>query len=309
MKKINILLSTYNSSVYLCDQLDSIIAQTYNDWSILIRDDGSKNNTIKIISSYIDKYPENIFLIESDTKNIGPCQSYAKLLEFAKADYIMFADQDDIWVPEKIEICMQHMNEMEKQTSKSYPLLVHTDLKVVDENRQVLCDSFMLYQNIKGNRDKINQLLLQNSITGCTMMMNKALKDIAMPIPNRARMHDWWIGLVASLFGKIRFINIPTVYYRQHSGNFIGAKKNDMTFIISKVKNFYQIKQELKRAISQSIELNERYGLEFNSDQKEMMNSFSNILHNGSAKRRYILLKYKIFKIGVLRNVGLFLLI
>ena len=306
---VDILLSTHNSSVYLCEQIDSIVSQTYTDWCILIRDDGSKNDTLKIINKYVDKYSGKIVLIEADKKNIGPCQSFSRLLKFSTADYIMFADQDDIWIPEKLEICMQKIHKMEKQYGASFPLLVHTDLKVVTQDLQVLQDSFMAYQNISGYRDQTNQLLLQNSVTGCTVLMNKALKDIAMPIPNRACMHDWWLALVASLLGKIGFINIPTVYYRQHAENFIGAQKSDTAYLISKLKNFRESKQALHKAIFQSISLNERYGSILDSHQKDLVNSFSNILNNGLIKKRFILIKFRIIKFGFFRNLGLFLLI
>ena len=306
---VDIVLSTHNSSVYLCEQLDSIVSQTYTDWFILIRDDGSKNDTLKIINKYVDKYSGKIILIEADKNNIGPCQSYSRLLKFSTSDYIMFADQDDIWIPTKLEICMQRMHKMEKQYGTSFPLLVHTDLRVVDQKLQILQDSFMSYQNISGYRDRTNQLLLQNSITGCTVLINKALKDISIPIPDRACMHDWWLALVASLFGKIGFIDIATVYYRQHADNFLGAQKSDASYLISKLKNLRESKHALHRAILQSISLNERYRSILDSHQKDMMNSFSNILNNGLIKRRFILLKYGIGKFGFLRNMGLFLLI
>lgn len=308
-KMVNILLSTYNSTAYLCEQLDSIVSQTYTDWCVLIRDDGSINDTLKIINKYVHKYSGKIILIEADKKNIGPCQSYSRLLEVSTANHIMFADQDDIWIPTKLELCMQKMHEMEKQYDTSFPLLVHTDLKVVDQNLKILQDSFMSYQNISGYRDRTNQLLLQNSITGCTVLMNKALKDIAIPIPDRACMHDWWLALVASLFGKIGFIDIATVYYRQHAENCLGAQKSDAAYLISKLKNFRESKHALHKAIFQAISLNERYGAILDLNQKNMVNSFSNILNNGPIKKRLILLKYGIGKFGVLRNLGLFLLI
>jgi len=308
-KTINILLSTYNSSAYLCDQLDSIVSQTYTDWCVLIRDDGSINDTLNIINKYVDKYPGKIILIEADKRNMGPCQSYSSLLECSTADYIMFADQDDIWIPEKLELCMKKMHKMEKQYDPSFPLLVHTDLKVVDQDLQILQDSFMSYQNISGFRDRTNQLLLQNSITGCTVLINRALKDISIPIPKRACMHDWWLALVASLFGKIGFIDMATVYYRQHAENFLGAQKSDAVYLISKLKNFRESKHALNKAIFQSMSLNERYGAMLDSNQKEMVNRFSNILNNGPIKKRLILLKYGIGKFGILRNLGLFLLI
>ena len=308
-KMVNILLSTYNSSDYLCEQLDSIISQTYTDWCVFIRDDGSTNDTLQIINKYVDEYSGKIILIQAGRENLGPCQSYSRLLEFSTADYIMFADQDDIWIPEKLEICMLKMQKMEKQYGTSFPLLVHTDLKVVNKNLKVLQDSFMSYQNISGFRDQTSQLLLQNSITGCTVLMNKALKDISIPIPNRACMHDWWLALVASLFGKIGFVDMATVYYRQHDENCLGAQKSDAAYLISKLKNFRASKLVLHKAIFQSISLNEKYGAILKSDQKKMMDSFSNILNKGMIKKRLILLKYGIGKFGILRNLGLFLLI
>ena len=134
INQIDILLATYNGESYLSSQLDSIINQSCDNWKILIRDDGSKDRTLEIIEWYTKKYNNQIFLIEDEKKNLGVCGNFSELLNHSHADYAMFCDQDDIWFKNKIKITFQKMKEMENTYGSDCPILVHTDLMVVDKN-------------------------------------------------------------------------------------------------------------------------------------------------------------------------------
>ncbi len=308
--KIDILLSTFNGAKYLREQLDSVLKQTYPHWRIIIRDDGSKDNTINIINDYLKLHPEKIELITDEFGNIGACQSYAKLIGFSDADYIMFADQDDVWLQDKISISMGKMTEYENKNSKLIPVLIHTDLKVVDNRLSCINESFMNYQGLNGNRVHLNQLILQNCVTGCTVLINKSLKDIISPINNNTRMHDWWIAIIASIFGEIIYIDQVTICYRQHSLNTIGAKKkHNIIMTLLKPFKLNKVKKDLYLAIYQakSILENKKNGL---SDyQKKILNGLSQFEEFSFLKKRVFLIKYSLFKYGFRGNIGLFILI
>lgn len=221
---IEILLSTYNGELFLRQQLDSIIDQTYQEWEILIRDDGSCDNTISIINEYCERYPHKIRYI-GDNKNIGCLLSYETLLQESKAPYILFCDQDDVWMPDKIESTLNKMIFVEK----SYPgssVLIHTDLEVVDQNKNAIHSSFWKLSHIKPNLlKKFNYLGVYNGVTGCSMMINKAAKINAMPFSANARMHDSWISLCVSKVGYIDYVENKTILYRQHEYNQIGVEE------------------------------------------------------------------------------------
>ena len=221
------------------------------NWRIIIRDDGSTDNTINIINRYLELYPERIELVADNLGNIGVCQSYARLIGVSDAEYIMLADQDDVWLKDKINISIQKMLEYEKRNSKLAPALIHTNLRVVDNKLNCINKSFMNYQGLNGNRVHLNQLILQNCITGCTILFNRSLKNFILPINNAARIHDWWIAIIASIVGKIIYIDQPTILYRQHSSNTIGAiKKHSLIMPFFKPVKLGKVKKDLYLAKS-----------------------------------------------------------
>lgn len=232
---IDILMATYNGERYLGQQIDSILAQSHQDWQLLIRDDGSDDNTKNIIEDYAARYPDKIRLITDNEGHLGLCLNFAKLLEYADNEYIMFSDQDDVWLPNKIELTLETMKEAEK-THPDKPLLVHTDLKVVDSDLKTIADSMWSYHRIFPDiSNNLKDLMIRNVVTGCTAMINKKAKEISMPIPEEARVHDWWIAMNVAKQGKIVSVSTPTVLYRQHSANIIGTRRKSFAESVSRL--------------------------------------------------------------------------
>lgn len=224
---IHILMSTYNGEQYLPEQLESIIAQTYTDWHLYVRDDGSSDNTRRIVERYAES-DKRITLLPDDGKNMRAMKSFIYLLSnYGDADYVAFADQDDVWLPEKLEACLNTMRLTEKQ-SDNLPVIVHCDLEVVDNKLKTLSPSFWRYVNINpelldGN---IYFLSICNSVTGCAMLMNREAVRVSLPIANNPYMHDAWIGLkVLDSGGKIVAIPQSLIRYRQHTDNVCGAQE------------------------------------------------------------------------------------
>ena len=139
--------------------------------------------------------------------------------------YMMFSDQDDIWLSTKMEQQARLMFQLEA-TGTDTPVLVHCDLQVVTENMHPIADSFIRYQGLDVRRNGFGQLLISNLVTGCTMLINEALAAKSAPIPAGAVMHDWWLGLVAAAYGKIGFLPEQLVQYRQHQNNTLGAREH-----------------------------------------------------------------------------------
>lgn len=225
MPKIVILLSTYNGMQYLEDQVRSIERQTFDDWALLVRDDGSSDDTYQFLEKL--KLEENRIFLLPKQDNIGVIQSFSALVEeaiklFPEAAYFMFADQDDVWKPTKVEDTLKCMKALE--VNHEY-VLVHTDLQVVDSSLNTIASSFMKFQHIRHSSEQaLSVLLVQNFVTGCTVMLNRKLVLSALPIPRGVMMHDWWFALCAAAYGQIGFVNQPTILYRQHEENSVGAK-------------------------------------------------------------------------------------
>lgn len=175
---IDILLAAYNGKRFIEEQIESILSQTYQNFNLIIQDDDSNDGTIEILKSYKERYPDKIKVF-FNKKNTGSCvKNFLNLIQKSQNEYIMFCDQDDIWVKDKIAITVKAMKELEKEVeNKGMPLLVHTDLKVVDENLKLICNSLFQYQKMNYKKDKLNNLLAQNIITGCSIMCNRNLID------------------------------------------------------------------------------------------------------------------------------------
>ncbi|HUT44054.1 MAG TPA: glycosyltransferase family 2 protein [Desulfobacterales bacterium] len=242
---ISICMSAYNGAKYISPQIDSILSQTYQQWRLFVRDDGSSDNTLVIINEYVSKYPEKIRLVDDNLGRLGPSLNFGKLLEFADSEYIMFCDQDDVWLPNKIELTLNAMEIAEKLYPQK-PILVHTDLRVVDNELNMISDSLwdyqLLFPDIANNPARI---MAHNVVTGCTVMINKPAKAISTPIPREALMYDWWIAIKASKAGKIVHVSTPTVLYRQHSDNECGAKCARYVNIFIFFKKLYHVRKLL----------------------------------------------------------------
>lgn len=238
--KIAILLSTYNGEKFLEEQLDSLLAQTHRNFILVVRDDGSKDNTLSILDSYAKENSDRIHLLPGDGNNLGASAGFAFLVDYVlknkevlelESAYMMFCDQDDTWFPEKIEKLLAAMLTCEAQSAA--PVLVHSDLEVVSEQNTVIAKSLINYQGLEIERNSFPNLLISNLVTGCTALINESLAEKALPIPDKAIMHDWWLALAATAFGKLVYLNIPLVHYRQHGNNTIGAKEYTKVSVVS----------------------------------------------------------------------------
>ena len=193
---VDVVMATYNGGKYLGQQIQSIMDQPYPSLHLYIRDDLSQDNTLEIMGHYKRLYPDRITLIPS-METLGVKGNFSILLQNSKANYVLLSDQDDVWLPDKVEMTLAKMRELEEIYGASCPLCVHTDLTVVDTELQKIHSSFWAYSHLNqsGVHD-LNRLLIQNVVTGCTMMINRALIKLALPIPPAAIIHDWWLGLV-----------------------------------------------------------------------------------------------------------------
>lgn len=221
--KVYIIMATYNGDKYIEDQIKSIINQSYKNWELVIRDDCSKDNTLNILEKFEEKDPR-IKVLRDNRKNLGCTQNFNVLLNelttIEDCEYILFADQDDFWLENKIEKMMCEIKIREASDGKDKPILIHSNFKVVNENLEVVHESCQVHEEVyNNNKNKLNTLLGYNFIWGCTMLFNKSLLIKGLPIDVDAECHDYWFALIAATVGKIYYINTPLILYRKHSNN------------------------------------------------------------------------------------------
>lgn len=307
--KIDILLATYNGEKFLEQQLDSLLKQDYDNWHLFIRDDGSAAATLNIIRQYKERYPNKVTVISDTRGNLGPAGSFSVLMQESVADYIAFCDQDDVWMPNKLSIQLRAMKEAEEQCAAGCPVLVHSDLVVVDEKLRVMSESFWKHQNLDPQGSaRINNLLVQNFVTGCTCLINRPLVDLVGYVPDRAIMHDWWIALVAVLTGKIVSLSEPTVKYRQHGSNDTGAIKWGWEYIYAQVsRGTTPMRQSLLRTRDQADALL-KAGFA-RPDQNKTIEAYVRMFNHAWLMRKISLVRYGFRKKGMFRNLALLFII
>ncbi len=254
-KPIAILMATYNGEKYLAEQIDSILSQTYQNFILYIRDDGSKDNTNKIINDYIKDHPGRIVRIECSKRLDGPVGNFMALLEYVykleKHDLFMFSDQDDVWKKDKIE---KTLNRYLEEKDKSKPILVYTDLEVVDNMLRKISTSQMKYLSFNPNDNSFNRLLPQCFISGCTMLLNRELVQMVDFNIEFIYMHDAYLALLASCFGKIIFLNQATMKYRRHGRNVTkGTKVRGLSAKIDKLRKVI-VTNEIKKGFLPCLE-------------------------------------------------------
>ena len=306
---IDILMATYNGETFLRAQLDSILQQSNQDWRLIIRDDCSTDATVQIIKEYQLLRPEQIRLIRAEQPSGSAQNNFFQLLQYSTAEYVMFADQDDVWLKDKVQNTLEKMRELEEQYGAETPLLVHTDLAVVDAALRVINPSLFQMHNMDAARNQLNNIVVQNIVTGCTMMVNRALLDLVTETPAHAVMHDMWLALVAAAFGQIGFLDRATMLYRQHGQNVKGAQDmRSLLFIAEKLGELKKIKRTLSEKYQQAEEFLDIYQMILSLQQRQILQAYSLLGQQPIWKKYQVLKKYQLYMKGIIRNLGQILL-
>ncbi len=306
---VEILMATYNAGDFLSEQVESILGQSYSDWRLLVRDDGSDDETPVTLDAYAKRYPQKIRLLRPGCGE-GAVNNFSALLQKSTSPYVMFSDHDDCWLPAKIEKSMEVMKKAEKQRSKDVPILVYSDLKTADENLNILGDSYFAYQGLNPHRNQLRHLLVQNVALGCTMLLNRALIEKVASIPSTAVMHDHWIALVAQAFGEMVYFDEPLLLYRQHGRNIYGSKGFGMKYFFERRRQgIAALRERYYQNVTQAKSFLGRYQTDLKAGDRCTLEAFASLDQSSWIKRRWLLLAHRIFKCGFRRNAGMFIVV
>ncbi len=224
MKEIAVLLAAYNGMRFLPEQLVSLRAQDDPSFHVLLQDDGSQDNTMMLLLQSCAA--DSRFQMGAEQEHgLGAVGNFWSLMQQCRAPYIALCDQDDRWHTDRLSRCRQAMERAEKQYGEETPLLVHSDCSLIGAEGQPLHASFFDHQGWDRSATGFRRLLVQNNVTGCTILMNEALKNLAVNYGDPAKMvmHDWFLALTAAAFGHVVMVDAPLVDYRQHGNNVQGA--------------------------------------------------------------------------------------
>lgn len=198
---ISVCIATYNGERFIQEQIDSILRQLSSDDEIIVSDDGSIDNTISIINNINDK---RIKVIEGPRKH-SPTLNFEIALKECKGYYIFLSDQDDVWKPNKVEVCMKWLQRYE---------CIVSDAEVTDSSLKTLYPSLYEIMNVKEGR--IYNTIWKNGYTGCCMAFRRNVLEASLPFPKDIPMHDIWIGNVAAYKYNVKFIPDKLIYFRRH---------------------------------------------------------------------------------------------
>ncbi|MFH0976226.1 MAG: glycosyltransferase family 2 protein [Spirochaetota bacterium] len=284
-KLVSIALATFNGEKFLREQLDSIYDQTYKNIEIIVSDDCSSDETVEILNEYSKKFGLKYHI---NNKNIGFVKNFEAAILKCKGEYIALADQDDIWMPDKIE---RLVSEIEDYS------LICSDAELIDDNGNRIAESFQRYsRNYIADGKEFAILVFRNFVTGCTALVTKDLIKRALPIPNGIHHHDWWLALIASKTNGIKYMKAPLIKYRQHQNNDTGANKKINT--IQKINEF-NLKKDKGKFRNEVINLEAMMASDsFSKDEKVIINNrlifYKNILNSKLHFKAFIIaFKYR----------------
>ena len=301
---IDVLLAAYNGERFLDAQIQSLLSQENVDLRILARDDGSTDGTYFLLHAYETTESGRIFVTDGGETG-GAAENFFALMAQSDAPYVMFSDQDDVWYPYKAEQTLAVMQDMERKHGRECPILVHSDLAVVIDDK-IASGSFFRYQMLDPDRTELRQLLTQNVVTGCTVMCNRALCDLCLSRPHEGLlMHDWWLALVASCFGEIGFVPEPLLLYRQHGDNRVGAKNaRSFSYLWQRLREGDQNRFGLCDTYRQARAFLSAYRDLLDEDDRELLDAYASMPEMKKGERIRALFLLGTWKYGLLRKIG-----
>ncbi|MDD3251312.1 MAG: glycosyltransferase family 2 protein [Lachnospiraceae bacterium] len=310
---ITVLMATYQGKRFLEMQLDSILAQTV-PVRILISDDGSDDGTRELLAQYESWYPKQIRLCHrkptGDSKLPPAAQNFFWLLSQAaqeeQNDYIMLSDQDDVWFNHKTRTLIKKMKQLEAQFGSDCPILVHSDMEVVNNRLEQIYESFFAYQHCNPARNTLAEVLVENPVTGGAVMINRALLSLVAQAPKRCCMHDWWIALAASCFGIISCVPEPLYQYRQHGANALGAKATgSVQDLAQRLEGQQQVEANYRMMMAQASAFLQQFGTRMKEPQRAVLRAFLALPLQSPVGRWRNILRNHFFKSSKLQTLAM----
>jgi glycosyltransferase involved in cell wall biosynthesis len=306
--RCDVILAVWNGARYLPAMLDSLLSQTTRDFNILARDDGSRDGSLEILETYKPRFDGRLRVIAGEPSGSATA-NFAILMRETKADYVLFADQDDVWKPEKVELSLRSLKEAEAKYGRSTPIYCATDITVVNEDLQVISASYWKWKRLRPSMmSSLSQSLICVPIQGMASGINRALLDLANPVAEKAISHDWWTQLIAAAMGKVICDPTSTALYRVHGGNASIPKQVGVVPYLKLGLDASFLRRGLGRRIEQANALADALGGRMPPDQMKIIRRFTKLQSQGFVQRRWTLVSGNYLYHDLLRSVATFVL-
>ncbi|AMY12963.1 Putative glycosyltransferase EpsE [Luteitalea pratensis] len=301
---VDVLLAAYNGERHIGQQIESLLSQTYPHWRLRIRVDGGTDNTLQICRNFADRVPDKIQVLEDDLGNVGVLRSFNRLLASREAPYVMFCDQDDLWLPQKIELTVAAMRQLEQEVGASTPILVHTDSVIVDEHLQQIAPSALKFSHRKPYSG-LGRACMELSLYGHQVMLNDPLIKLSGSIPEGFVSWDWWFPLVAMTFGRVHRIDKSMTLWRRHREVLSHNKKHaPSTYARMRLSD---CRRKVHISLHQCEMFLDRFRDQLPPTRLAFFEGVAKIRGANFLMRRLLIIRYRLFKTGLLKTFGVLL--
>ena len=308
---IEVVMATFNGARWLPDQLASIRAQSLRADRILVRDDGSSDATCHVLEhAAADGLP--IKVLPAHEGHMGAVASFGCLLGQTQANYVLLADQDDLWHPQRVRRMVAAVQEAERSTP-ARPVLAFSSVKLMDDAGKVLDRDLWRFRRMDSSKMCDFPTCYQTGgIPGCAMLLNRALIDKALPIPRQALMHDFWLHLVAAAFGRVIHVQEAWTYYRLHDSNAVGLLDSSPRALLNwalrrPVASLRHVSAQLRRSQEQAHAFLDRYKDELHPHLAQEVQAYANLDHVPYLRRRITALRHGWRRADMIRTAAFYL--
>lgn len=313
MATVDICLATFNGAGWLADFLASLDRQHFTDWRLVVSDDGSTDGTVTVLESHFRRDPSRLLLVSRPRTRAGLVANFQDTLAASTADYVFPADQDDIWLPHKLGDMVTAIRSLERSSDGPAlrPALIYSDMRVVDEMLRPLDASWWAYSGVPADWvTELRHLVVQNNVPGCAMVVNRALLQVALPIPPLALMHDVWLLLVCLMNGQVGHVQSATTLYRRHQGAAtIGGRRDWKGRLRRFVLDASEVREHFQATASQTAALVDRTGNQTKPEYRRLLREYTRAGNSGWLMRRWLLLKLRIRKATAIGTLRLYLFV
>jgi glycosyltransferase involved in cell wall biosynthesis len=308
MSTCDVILAIRNGERYLAGMLDSLLSQTTRDFDVLARDDGSSDGTFEILETYKPKFDGRLRVIMGEASG-SFVANFGILMRETKADYVLFADHDDVWKPEKVELTLRSLKDGEAKYGKSTPIYVATDFAVVNKDLELISPSYWKWKRLNPSMmGNLSQSLICVSVQGMASGINRALLDLANPVSAKAISHDWWTQLIAAAMGKVICEPTVTALYRVHGGNASIPKEVGLVPYLKIGLDTNFLRRGLGRRIEQANALADAMTGKMPPDKLEIIRRFTRLQSQGFVQRRWTLVSGNYLYHDLVRSAATFAL-
>ncbi len=317
MAEIDIAIPAYNCAAWLDDLMESIVEQDVDNWRIVARDDASTDGTAAHLDTWKQRLGERMMIVDgSDRRNLGPVGNYNAILSATTCHWIMLADSDDVWRPGKLALTLQAMRAAEDAHGTGTPVLVFTDAEVVDEQLQPVADSYWRWSRANlAAANVFHRVVVDCPAISSTMMVNRALIDLALPMTGAVWSQDWWAMMVAAAFGQIVKLDERTILYRRHSANdslepYAATTRGAVHRLLAAPGSARKkVRRLIDQIAPQAAAFAERFHHELSVSDLAALKAASRLPYVGGIQRRWSVLRHGLWFGSLPKNVGLMLLL